>query len=92
MTVVLIRAEDSYIVVFLQGPPAEQLSLKLTAAAFAVGITHEQKMNDRMNLSICRRGRTYCSIQAVFTFRYVTLVYDAHLGSISLCLSLMSVC
>jgi len=41
---------------------------------------------------ICRRGRTYCSVQVLFTFRNVTFVYDALLGSVSPRLSLTSVC
>jgi hypothetical protein len=42
-------------------PPAEQLSLtvRLTAAAFAVRIPHEPKMNERMNLSLNLSQRPY---------------------------------
>ena len=63
LTIALILTEDSDISWFSSRVLwAEQLSVRLTTAAFAVGIPHEPKMNERMNLSVCRRGRIYCSI------------------------------
>jgi len=60
LTVALIRAEDSDISWFsCRVPPAEQLSLRLTAAAYAVRIPHEPKMNEGMNLSLNLSQRLY---------------------------------
>ena len=60
LTVALIRAEDSDLSWFsCRVPPAEQLNLRLTAAAFAVGIPHEPKMNEGMNLSLNLSQRPY---------------------------------
>jgi hypothetical protein len=94
LTAALIRAEDSDTSWFsCRVPPAEQLSLRLTAAAFAVRIPHESKMNERMNLSHNLSQRPYLLLYSgPLTFPNVTLVFDAHLGSISPRLSLTSVC
>ena len=55
LTVALIRADDSDISWFsCRVPPAKQLSLRLTAAAFAVGIPHESSVAEAVLIAVFR--------------------------------------